>query len=95
MSDTHFLLLPVLADYFDTPAGAARAPAFLARNHSSAPGKYGDFVVRHASMVMLHVFNYHLKAQTHNMNGYFDGGNWRDSPAGNAYARWFFDVNSG
>ncbi|WOO80634.1 uncharacterized protein LOC62_03G004159 [Vanrija pseudolonga] len=94
VSDTHFLLLPVLADYFDT-AGTARAAAFLARNHSSGAGTYSDIVTKHASMVMRHVFNYHIKTQAHNMNGYFDGGNWRDSPAGNGHARWFFDVNAG
>lgn len=96
MIDGDFILAPVLAHYLlDTPEGAARAGAFLARRTSTGSG-YDEQLRRNLDLVLRRAAPFAAEPKAVNLVALKDGvpvGNWRDSNNGLGGGRYPFDVN--
>ncbi len=102
MVDTSLLLLPVLADYLDTPAGRQRGSRFLATpiitlNPETPSGRTGDLVLRNLRWVFQATESFaraplptHLIA----LKPGHPAGQWRDSDDGLGSGRYAYDVNA-
>ncbi|KAL1410563.1 hypothetical protein Q8F55_004576 [Vanrija albida] len=99
MSDTDFLLMPVLSDYFQTQAGRRRMEAFLARNSTLVPGSFDELVNRNREHIvnLTTDFPYSVHGRIGDLVGSraYPIGNWRDSLAGLGWGNYPFDLNCG
>jgi hypothetical protein len=97
MIDGEFLLAPAVAAYLlDTPAGRARAAAFLARR---TPGgeTYAARLEKNLSLVLSRTAPFTAHPIWQNLVALKDGisvGNWRDSDHGLGGGRYPYDVNA-
>lgn len=97
MVDDDFMLAVVAAHYLlETPAGRARAPAFLARRTSSGE-TYGAALVRNLRLVVAMTTTFARDPDQRHLIALKPGeqaGNWRDSKDGLGGGRYPYDVNS-
>lgn len=102
MVDTSLLLLPVLADYLDTPAGRARGSAWLARpigplDPATPPGRAGDLLARNVRWLWHATDSFAREPVATHLIALKPGhsaGQWRDSDDGLGGGRYPFDVNA-
>ncbi|WP_394835329.1 hypothetical protein LVJ94_00190 [Pendulispora rubella] len=101
MVDDDFQLAPILAAYFDTPDGSARAGAFLAKKTPSG-ATYAEALKRNLALVLQQAQPYADRPSATTLvkirdtvNGQKNNvGNWRDSDNGLGLGRFAFDVNA-
>ena len=95
MVDDDFLLAPVLADYFATPAGGKRAAAFLARKTPSG-ATYADALRRNLDLVVQAAAPFAAQPEKQNLipfAGDYPWGDWRDSDEGYGGGRVTWSIN--
>ena len=95
MVDDDFLLAPVLADYFATPAGAGRAAGFLARKTPSGE-TYARALRRNLDLVMKAAAPYAADPKWQNLIAFdpkYPWGDWRDSNEGYGGGRITWNIN--
>ncbi len=95
MIDDDFLLAPVLASYFDSPAGHDRAAAFVARQTPRGL-RYRDAIANNLGFVLRATRAYAASPVADNLVHLHDRmpvGDWRDSNAGLGDGRIPYDVN--
>jgi hypothetical protein len=96
MVDDDFMLAPVVAAYFATPAGDKRAKAFLDRR-TLAGEKYAVALRRNIDRVMKAAAPYAQKPEWQNLVAFdkdYKWGEWRDSDEGNGGGRISWNVNA-
>lgn len=97
MVDGDFLLAPTLAAYLlDTPDGARRAPAFLARRAPDGT-TYAALLRRNLDAVLRAAAPFAADPRATNLVALKPGvsvGNWRDSDDGLGGGRYAYDVNA-
>lgn len=93
MSDTDFLLLPVLAEYLVSSAGRTRAHAFMRRNSKLVEGSFTSLVQTNADHVIDITRAFADDPSVGNLVPIraFPFGNWRDSAPGLGWGTYPFD----
>jgi len=96
MLDTDFLLLPALASYFlESPQGANRSAAFLARTSALKNGTFQQLLMLNVDHVLNLSMPFAMSPSQTNLVPIRSPpvGDWRDSNTGLGYGIYPFDVN--